>query len=440
MVTFTHDATGTPASTWRSALVGLDLPPLVPADPTTRVVVLAAHPDDETLGAGGLVARAHLAGLEVVLVVATRGERCHPRSPTHSPAQLASRREVELHEAVEVLSPGTRAELLGLPDGEVADHEAAIVARVVEIVGDGRDTLLVAPWRGDGHPDHEAVGRAAATVAARTGARLLEYPIWFWHWGSPDAAPWSTAVRLELDRATAVVKRAAVATHRSQVAPLSPAPGDETLLTPAFLEHFATPYEIFWEGAVADDALDGLHEAEDDPWGVDRRFYERRKRDLLLAMLPRERFRRAVEVGCSTGALAADLAGRCDDLVALDASPAAVAAARDRLPGADVRLAQVPDDWPDGEADLVVVSEVGYFLSPHALDGLAARIVATLPPDGVVVLCHWRHRVVGWPLDGPAVHDALRAAGLPPVVAGYRDRDVELLVLAGPAQLPDPHA
>jgi SAM-dependent methyltransferase len=160
-------------------------------------------------------------------------------------------------------------------------------------------------------------------------------------------------------------------------------------------------------------------------------------------MLPRERFRRGLEVGCSTGALAEDLAARCDALVALDASASAVAAATARLgplAHVDVRRAAVPDQWPEGQADLVVVSEVGYFLSPTGLEGLARRIAASLAPDGVVVLCHWRHPVVGWPLDGPSAHASLGAAGLPPVVADYRDRDVEVLVLASPEALPDPHA
>ncbi len=443
MVTFRHDhASGTPASAWAAETALHDLP-AVRLEGLSRVVVLAAHPDDETLGAGGLVGRAHRLGLEVVVVVATRGEACHPRSPTHSRERLAALRTDELEAAVELLSPGTRPVVLGMPDGAVAAHEDDLVARVVDLVGDGRETLLVAPWRGDGHPDHEAVGRAAATTAARTGARLLEYPVWFWHWGVPTAAPWTSGRRLDLDEAERTTKRAAIATHRTQVRPLSPAPGDEVLLTADFLAHFAASYEVFWEGATSDDALDALHEAHDDPWGVDRRWYERRKRALLLAMLPRERFRRGVEVGCSTGALALDLAPRCDSLVALDASPSAVAAAGSRLAGlehVDVRLASVPDDWPDGAADLVVVSEVGYFLSPAALESLATRIRGSLDPDGVVVLCHWRHPVVGWPLDGPTVHTLLRGADLPPVVAEYADRDVELLVLAHPDQLPDPHA
>ena len=98
-------------------------------------------------------------------------------------------------------------------------------------------------------------------------------------------------------------------------------------------------------------------------------------------------------------------------------------------------------EWPASTAggfDLIVVSEVGYFLSPRDLDGLVARVRTSLAPDGVVVLCHWRHEVVGWPLDGPAVHETFTAAGIRPVVARYGDRDVELLVLAALGVLPDP--
>lgn len=434
---------GTTAATWRDELAGRTLPP-VALDGLSRVVVVAAHPDDETLGAGGLVSRAHGAGLDVVVVVATRGERCHPHSPTHPPERLAELRAVELDEAVSLLSPGTRPELLGMPDGGVARCEDELVARLVALVGDGRRTLLVAPWRHDAHPDHEAAGRAAATTAARTGARLLEYPVWFWHWAMPVDAPWGTARRLDLDPVEWTTKQAAVAAHRTQVAPLSPEPGDEALLTPAFLEHFAAPYEVFWEVPPTDGALESLHEATADPWGVDRRWYERRKRAVLLAMLPRPGFRRGLEVGCSTGALAAELAERCGSLVALDASPSAIARATRRLSPyrhVEVRRGTVPDTWPAGahDLDLVVVSEVGYFLSHQALEGLARRIVDSLAPDGVVMLCHWRHDIVGWPLDGPAVHAALLSAGLPPVAADYRDRDVEILVLTGAEQLPNPH-
>lgn len=448
---FTHDTAGTPAAAWDAyAATGAALhwtrDGTPDGPPLGRVVVLAAHPDDETLGAGGLIHLAHRRGLEVSVLVATAGEGSHPGSPTHTPARLAVRRAAELRDASALLAPGAAPpRLLELPDGGVADHHETLVARVVEIVGDGRDTLLVATWRHDGHPDHEAVGRAAATVAARTGARLLEHPVWAWHWGTPGDLP-ADRVRLPLDRTARAAKAAAVAAHRSQVAPLSDAPGDEVLLGEDLLAHVARDGEVLLPGAPHDRALDDLHRSVADPWGVDRRFYERRKRALLLAALPRERFRRAAELGCSTGALAADLAARCDELHALDASPAALAAARERLadaPGVTVHEARLPGDWPtalpaDAGLDLVVVSEVGYFLSPLALERLVAEVAARLTDDGTVVLAHWRHPVTGWPLDGAAVHATFVRDLARPVLATWRDRDVELLVLARDEVAPPP--
>ncbi|WP_160010494.1 bifunctional PIG-L family deacetylase/class I SAM-dependent methyltransferase [Nocardioides sp. AX2bis] len=447
-MTFTHDQAGTPATAWRAdprwaaLLDGTGRPADDPLAEVDRVVVLAAHPDDETLGAGGLLATAHARGLTVSVVVATLGEASHPRSPTHTPAQLAERRARESHAAVATLAPGCVPLLLGLPDGGVADHEDTVTTAVVDVVGDGRRTLVVAPWRRDGHPDHEAVGRAGAAAAVRCGADLREYAVWFWHWASPVDAPWHRFTALPLGPAAVAAKAAAVRAHRTQVESLSDRPGDEVLLGPDLLAHAAGNVEVLVREPATDPALDRVHAETDDPWGVDRRWYEQRKRDLLLALLPHRRYGAALEVGCSTGATTLALAARCDLLTALDPSPHALALARTRLDadpaGARVRLlpGAVPDDQPPGPWDLVVVSEVGYFLSPAALDGLVARVVADLAPGGVVALAHWRHPVEGWPLDGADVHAAF--TGVLPVAASYRDRDVEVLVL-GHDVLPDPH-
>ncbi|WP_299058307.1 bifunctional PIG-L family deacetylase/class I SAM-dependent methyltransferase [uncultured Nocardioides sp.] len=446
---FRHDERGTPAAAWDAyAAQGPDLDWTHDGRPLRALVVVAAHPDDETLGAGGLVHTAHRRGLDVRVLVATAGEGSHPGSPTHTPQDLAVRRAAELVDACALLAPGAASPvLLGLPDGAVAAHHDDLVARVVDAVGDGRDTLLAATWRHDGHPDHEAVGRAAAAAAVRTGARLLEYPVWAWHWGTPGDLP-TDRVRLRLDPAAVTAKAAAVAAHTSQVAPLSDAPGDATLMGADLLAHFTRDVEVLLPGPPYDDALDALHRDVADPWGVDRRFYERRKRALLLAALPREGFRRGAELGCSTGALGADLAARCDVLDLLDASPVAVAAARERLAGREavtIREARLPDGWPDDVdgLDLVVVSEVGYFLSPVALERLVDVVAARLREDGVVVLCHWRHPVHGWVLDAAAVHAAF-TTGLArsgrTVIGRWTDRDVELLVLGPPSQAPDPGA
>ncbi len=437
---FTHDGAGTAAAAWRSHP---SWPPAKPVETVlhhvSRVVVVAAHPDDETLGAGGLVASAAAAGLPVELVVLTDGEGSHPRSPTCPPEVMAHRRRDESHEAARALGESVVLRSSGLPDGGLQERVGDVTTLLVELLGDARDVLIVAPWRRDGHPDHEAAGCAAAAAAVRTGARLIEYPIWFWHWGDPATAPWPLLEAVAVSAGSAGRKRAATAAHRTQVAPLSDAPGDEVLLSAEMLAYFDGDREVFVVEPVDDAALDQLHIEHADPWRVERSWYEQRKRDLTLASLPRSRFRRALEVGCSRGALASALADRCDTLVAVDRSPHAVAAARASVPATvDVRQADVASSWPDGMFDLVVLSEVGYFLSPIDLERLLVRVRDCLTDDGVVLLCHWRHDVVGWVLNGPEVHAKAVTAGLPPVAARYGDRDIELLVLARDTDWPDP--
>ncbi len=77
-------------------------------------------------------------------------------------------------------------DFLGLPDGKLAENESRLADVLTDILAARpAGTWCAATWRGDGHPDHEAVGRAAAVAASRTGAVLLEYPIWMWHWLIP---------------------------------------------------------------------------------------------------------------------------------------------------------------------------------------------------------------------------------------------------------------
>lgn len=435
-MTYHHADPGTPVARWADA-VG----PVIDVSTMARVIVVAAHPDDESLGAGGLLARCSAAGVPATVIVLTDGDASHPRSPTHTRAALGERRRRESIVAAAALGVvGDRLVHLGIDDGTVGAHEDDVVAALVDLLGDGRDALLVAPYRADGHPDHEAAGRAAAVAAVRTGARLLEYPIWLLHAAEPSALGDVQLVHLALDDDEQRAKRQAIEAHASQVHPLSDEPGDEVLLGEHVLERFRAPVERYVVAPrVVDDRLDRLHVERPEPWGADVRWYERRKRALLLAMLPQERLGRVLELGCSTGVTTAALAERADEVVAIDASETALARAAERTAGSAVRLlhGSIPDAWPAGRFDVVVLSEVGYFLSPAALDEVVARVAGSLADDGVVLLCHWRHPVRGWPLDADAVHHAFDRPSMPPRAASYADGDVRLELRAARSAMPE---
>lgn len=163
--------------------------------------------------------------------------------------------------------------------------------------------------------------------------------------------------------------------------------------------------------------FEALFESSDDPWHFKQRWYESRKRALTLACLPRARYDSGYEPGCANGELSAALAERCDRLLITDGAEAAVSLARRRvarLPQVTVARAWVPDEWPDANFDLIVISELAYYLGPAALVELAAKARASLRPAGDIVVCHWRHPIDGCAMPGDEVHVALsQALGLP---------------------------
>ncbi|GFE26246.1 MULTISPECIES: SAM-dependent methyltransferase [Streptomyces] len=131
-----------------------------------------------------------------------------------------------------------------------------------------------------------------------------------------------------------------------------------------------------------------------DPWDLAGRWYEQRKYALTLASLPRRRYRAAFEPGCSVGVLTARLAERCDRLLATDRMPSAVVSAAERthaLPQVEVRTLTIPDEWPDGTFDLIVLSELLHYFDDTALHEILGRTLDSLEPGGTLVAVHWNH-------------------------------------------------
>jgi SAM-dependent methyltransferase len=174
------------------------------------------------------------------------------------------------------------------------------------------------------------------------------------------------------------------------------------------------------------DYFTGVYASAADPWGLADRWYEARKYALSLALLPRERYASAFEPGCSVGVLTAMLAGRCDRLLSCDMIAGAVAAARDRtsaLPGVRVEQRLIPGDWPRGEFDLIVLSEILYYFGGTDLDRVLGLAIGALRPDGHLLAVHWRHPATDHPRTGDEVHQALAAQHRLARLAGYRDPD-----------------
>lgn len=175
--------------------------------------------------------------------------------------------------------------------------------------------------------------------------------------------------------------------------------------------------------------FDAMFERSDDPWQFKSRWYEQRKRALTLACLPSERYASAYEPGCANGELSAALAGRCDQLLVTDGIDKAVALARHRLrayPQVRVAKAWLPNDWPKGHFDLIVLSEFLFYLTPETLQQLARRVLASLRPNGVVLACHWRHAIEHCVLTGDAAHDHLQTLLALPNVCRVREPDLRI--------------
>jgi LmbE family N-acetylglucosaminyl deacetylase len=175
-----------------------------------RSVVVSPHPDDETLGAGGLIATLRSGLVPVQLLAVTDGEAAYPDMPT-----LAATRREEQAKAAEALGISREAIVrLAFPDSAVAESESAVADRI-EATLDSK-TVLIAPWHRDPHPDHEACGRAAVHAAHSTGAKLISYFFWAWHRFSPECMAGLPLRRLLLSEEAYSRRSRALACHRSQ--------------------------------------------------------------------------------------------------------------------------------------------------------------------------------------------------------------------------------
>ena len=243
---------------------------LVAGSVPESILVVAPHPDDETLGCGGAIALLRQLDVAVKVLVVSDGTQSHPNSIAYPPLTLKQLREKESLAALAVLGVAPEAVIfLGLPDGAVPSASAEVTARESENAKTStrsqkyRDaissicqyltkltpSIIFLPWRKDPHPDHRASWQLFATACKQLnyGSRIIEYPIWDWDREQRQDFPSSLNVwRLDISEVLEL-KRWAIAQYRSQISELIDDDPEGFRLTPEMILNFTHPWEIYLE-------------------------------------------------------------------------------------------------------------------------------------------------------------------------------------------------
>jgi len=214
------------------------------------LLILAPHPDDETLGCGGLIATACAAGMPVHVLVLTDGTGSHPNSRTYPARRLRQIREAESREAARHLGlEPACVSFLGLPDrrapqrGPEAQRAARAIAEHARSVG---ARTLFTTWQHDPHCDHLAASLLGRMAAELTGAVLMEYPVWGWTLPARRLLSSEPPDGFRLDiTAHVAAKRRAILCHRSQLGEVIKDDPTGFTMDPDFIALFGTPNETF---------------------------------------------------------------------------------------------------------------------------------------------------------------------------------------------------
>ena len=293
---------GTAEPGWRRWLTGRGWPGLDPAALGGEVLVCSAHPDDDVLGAGALLAAAAAAGTRVRLLAATDGEASHPGSrvlrPPSWPAAGSPRPRppTPLSACGPSSHPAGSARRRRRGRGVPAGRRAGRRRRGVDAV--------LAPWVGDAHPDHDAVGPPRGPPPPQLGVPLLAYPVWAWEWAAPGdpRLPWDAAVlgRPRRGRPRGQAAGGGLLRHPGS----APGPGSRGrrraagglpgALRPRGRAVLPRPGRRWARVTLPPSYFEDMYAAAEDPWSMRTRWYEQRKYALTAAALPRARYGEAL--------------------------------------------------------------------------------------------------------------------------------------------------
>lgn len=359
---------------------------------TNRLLVIAPHPDDELLAAGAIMARHAETGGEVSVMVVTDGGRSDPVAIRRN---LVVQRRAECRAGlIRMLGACPPLLFLDEPDGalDAAAVDCGPLSPLRQFLAKYPPTQIITTDPADGHSDHKAAfGLAARVVGAGYGERLYAAPVSQRIDGPFDSAPYDV---LPTGR-HAIEKQAALACHISQIQTstgfaLQPA----HLSAIAQTEYLRLAFDRYEPsgGAVDESHFETMFAASSDPWNYDGALYEADRFERTIGALSDRRYGRAVELGCANGALTARLAPLCDVLLAVDTAPAAIAHARKRLrdtPHVTICRARLPEGLPTGPFDLIVASDVLYYLGLQGIVELSALLDAAAASGARLLMANW---------------------------------------------------
>lgn len=217
-----------------------------------QTLIVAPHPDDESLGCGGAIALLGKFDLKVSILVLSDGTLSHPNSVKFPQEKLRELRENEIVEAAETL--GVEKEnitFFRFPDRNVPDENSQnfhpAVERVKTFLAAEKPQTIFLPWRRDPHPDHRAAFQLI-TAAKNANHQIIEYPIWLYELAQSEDAPLETEIEIfRLDISSVIeTKRKAIHAHRSQVSGLIDDDAEGFRLSDEVLQNFYAPFEIYF--------------------------------------------------------------------------------------------------------------------------------------------------------------------------------------------------
>ena len=245
----------------------LDIKTLVDRSTHKSILIVAPHPDDETLGCGGAIAYLRRLNVAVKVLVVSDGTKSHPNSLAYPPPVLKKVREQESLAALAVLGVAPEAvTFLGMPDGAVPMETDGVtgglgdtetqrqeyrdaIALISQYLTNLTPSIIFLPWRKDPHPDHRASWQLFTTASHNLTypLRIIEYPIWDWDTKQRgDFADSINAWRLDIN-SVLELKRQAIAQYRSQISDLIKDDPQGFRLTAQMLQNFTQPWEVYLE-------------------------------------------------------------------------------------------------------------------------------------------------------------------------------------------------